>query len=41
MRYAGNFGVGLIWGSVLSALLWMSFFGWIQLISSSVDLYLK
>ena len=31
-QHSGNFAVGFLFGSVFSALLWISFVGWIQII---------
>jgi len=32
MQHSGNFAVGFLFGSVFSALLWISLIGWIQFI---------
>jgi len=32
MHHSGNFAVGFLFGSVFSALLWISFIGWVQFI---------
>ncbi|WP_176518849.1 hypothetical protein [Bacillus wiedmannii] len=33
MKKEGDFFVGLFWGSLFSVILWISFFGWLKILT--------